>query len=782
MNMTVTKEITSLKERYFDFVTQHPKRVLISSLLLIIAMGVGLKNVQKDASVDAFVPSDHPAALARDRAAELFGLEDPIVLGIVADGGQSAFTPELIGALKNIQNQVRLLDNVKKNALISILTESAISGDNGDLIVEPIVAKGNLSQGVASQALARVRSMPMMDGLLASKNGDTLTLIVPVNDADHATETYREVLAIAAAHTPENARVHVSGVASMNGRLGQMVNRDSRLFIPLAVITVLSIIFIALRDFRGLPGPLMIIAGSVVITVGLMGWLDARYYLITTALPVIIMAIAIADSLHISTIFLDKCRLSSHKSRRENVRETLRQTYLPITLTTVTTVAGFTGLAIGSSMKPIVEFGWFAAAGVIAAWILSMSALPAVILLTKLGARPQSQLVKNSSVNKAIDRLTQNAFNHPIITSSSLTLVLAILAYFAVQARFDYERQRYFQPHEDVRIADITLNERLQGLNFLDVVVSGNKAGDLMTPAAMRAVADLQLQLNSQPFVVKSTSITDYMALMHRVLTDAPQGELPIAKNAPEQYMFLYESAGDPGDFNEEIDFSYQHLLIRTQLSTDRFSAVSPTVAKFEEIAQYWSQETGLEASVSGRVAVNTGWMALLEVSHFTGLGLAVLFVFFASAFAFRSFWTALLSLVPILTGVLFTYAVMGLLKIDIAPATSMIAAISTGLGVDFAIHLISGIRQGLQNGLSLRAAFSGHYIIIARACVFSGLALAVGLAVMLFSSTPPLQWFGVLVASATIGSLIGAVIIIPACYALFAPTPFFISLKGNAR
>jgi predicted RND superfamily exporter protein len=74
-------------------------------------------------------------------------------------------------------------------------------------------------------------------------------------------------------------------------------------------------------------------------------------------------------------------------------------------------------------MKPIVEFGWFAAAGVIAAWILSMSALPAVILLTKLGARPQSQRVKNSSVNKAIDRLTQNALNHPIITSSSLTLL-----------------------------------------------------------------------------------------------------------------------------------------------------------------------------------------------------------------------------------------------------------------------------------------------------------------------------------------------------------------------
>jgi predicted RND superfamily exporter protein len=769
----------TIKARYFYLVTQNPSWMLIGPLLLIIIMGLGLKNVKKDPSVDAFVPSDHPAAVARNRAGELFGLEDPIVLGIVADDGRSAFTPEVIGALKSIQNEIRGLDNVKKNALISILTESAIRGDQGDLIVEPIVAKGKLSQKIATQALTRVRSMPMMDGLLASKSGDTLTLIIPVNDANHAIQTYSDVLAIAEAHRPDNSQVHVTGVAAMNGRLGQMIDEDSRIFIPLALITVLLVMYIALRDWRGLPGPLLVIAGSVVITVGLMGWLDARYYLVTSALPVIILAIAVADSLHISAIFLDKCASAPHKSTNENIRETLSETYLPITLTTVTTVAGFSGLAIGSSMQPIVEFGWFAAGGVIAAWILSLTALPAVILLTKLGARPQTRLVKDHLVDSIVNRLTQSAFNRPWITSTGLVLMLIIFAYFATLASFDYERQRYFQPDEKVRIADVTLNERLQGLNFLDVMVSGKAPGDLMKPAAMRAIADLEMTLNSQPLVVKSTSITDYMSLMHRVLTNAPEGQLPSAKNAPAQYMFLYESAGDPGDFNEEIDFSYQHILIRSQLSTGRFVDVTPTVTQFEKIANHWSQESGLTASVSGRVAVNSGWMALLEVSHFTGLGLAVLFVFFASVLAFRSFWSALLALVPILTGVLFTYAVMGLMKIDIAPATSMIAAISTGLGVDFAIHLISGIRQGLHKGLSPRAALSGHYVLVARACVFSGLAFAVGLAVLFFSSTPPLQWFGLLVTSATVGSLVGAIVIIPACYALFAPTPLVINVKG---
>ena len=778
--MTTNIAQTTYKERYFTFVIHNPKWILLIAALLIIAMGVGLKNIQKDPSVDAFVPSDHPAALARDRAGELFGLEDPIVLGIVANEHQSAFSTDIIQALSLIQRKVRELENVKKNALISILTESAIYGDDGDLIVDPILTKGVVTQSSAARALERVRSMPMMDGLLASKNGDTLTLIIPVQDANHATETYRQVLAIAQAHRPANAQVHVTGVASMNGRLAQMVNQDTRIFIPMAIVTALLVIFIALREWRGLPGPLLVIAGSAAMTVGLMGWLDARYYLITTALPVIIMAISIADSLHVSTLFLEKCRLEPEKNKAELLLGTLNQTFLPVTLTTVTTVAGFVGLAIGSSMQPIAEFGWFAAAGVMAAWVLSLSALPAVILLLGLGAKEQAQFVQDSPVNAGVYRLTQNAFNHPWTTASSLILVLTIFIYFATQARFDYERQRYFQGDDAVRLADVTLNSHLQGLNFLDVVVSGHEPGDLMTPKAMNAIAQLQQRIDRLPLVAKSTSISDYMSVMHRALTNAPAGELPSAKHAPAQYMFLYEAAGDPGDFKEEIDFTYQHTLVRAQLTTDRFSQVSPVVSEFENIAKSWSEEFGLEAKVSGRVAVNSGWMKLLASSHFTGLGLAIAFVFCSSLLAFRSFWPALLSLVPILTGVLFTYAVMGLLKIDIAPATSMTAAISTGLGVDFAIHLISGVRQSLQKGLSPRAAFSGHYVVIARACVFSAIALAFALGVICLSSAPPLQWFGALVASASIGSLLGAIIVIPACYALCAPTPYVINVRGS--
>lgn len=776
--MTEMIDKHALKTRYFTWVIHHPKSVLLLSFMFIVLMALGITKVHKESSVDAFVPHDHPAAYARDRAAEIFGLEDPIVVGLLAPKNTSAFTPSNIETLRRIEQQVRVLPNVKKQNLISILNESAIRGANGDLVVERIVPDGPVTMQAAKQAFERVNSMSMMAGLLASKNGDTLTLIIPVDDANHATETYREVLAIANAESTISLSAHVTGVASMNGRLAQMVTQDTRKFIPAAVLTALVIVWLALRNLRGLIGPFYVIAGSAAMTIGIMGWVGAEYYLITTALPVIIMAISIADSLHLSTIFLHKCRAQPDNTPQQNLLNALNHTYLPISLTTLTTVAGFTGLALGSTMQPIAEFGWFAAIGAATAWLLSLTALPAIMTLTKLQPQANQHSSQFTLVDTCIQKVTQQAFHRASLTSGIAALLILGMGYFAIQANFDYQRQSYFQTDEQVRIADIALNDRLSGLNFLDVVVSAQQAGELMTPEAMSAIAALQKELSQQAFVAKTTSIADYMTLMHSVLTDVPVGSFPTSRNAPLQYMFLYESSGDPGDFNEEIDFNYQHALIRSQLTTDRFSRVKDTVQQFQNITEQWSSENGLQASVSGRVAVNVGWMSLLAESHFRGLGLAVLFVFASSLLVFRSFYQALLSLVPIVTGVVFTYAAMGALNIDIAPATSMTAAISTGLGVDFAIHLIWGVRQAKHRGARTEEAFTGNYLVIARACVFSALALAVALCVVCLSSAPPLQWFGGLVAAAALGSLVGAIFILPAFYSLFNTQPILHEAK----
>lgn len=759
------------------FVCARPRQTLLAVLIVIVAFGAGLGRVSKDPSVDAFVPASHPAASARERASALFGLEDPIVIGVVGTEGRSVFTPAGLQLVSELHAAVRTVEGVEKNDVLSIATENAISGGDGELYVEPVLPEGPITDDSARTAWTRVQAMPMMIGLLASATGDTATVIVPVEDPDHAEATYTAVLALAEARTTPAYAVHVAGVAAMNAALGAAVDRDTRVFVPVAVLTVFGILFVALRRPTALIGPLIIVAGAAAIGIGTLGWAGARYYLITTALPVIIMAIAVADSLHLIAFYLRARREDPERDARAAVGLAVRHTLLPITLTSVTTVVGFLGLSLGAAMRPISEFGLFAAVGVGAAWGLSLTALPAVLVLADLkpraspgGRAPAGASGGLARIDRLVAALSNASLAHPRRSLALVGAALAALALLAADARFDYQRSDYFTPGQPVKVADATLNARLGGINFLDVVVTAPEPEGLLTTAALAAIAELTARIETLPEVTHVVGIDDYLSLMHTALTGADPGTLPTRPRAPAQYLFLYEVSGAPEDFRQEIDHARENALIRAQLSTDRFVDTRPTVHELRDIVTAWSEEHGLIAEVSGRVAVNEGWMSLLERNHFLGLGLAVLLVFLATVVSFRSVRHALLAMVPVAFGILSVYAVMGLFGVSIAPATSMTAAISAGLGIDFGVHLISHLRRRLVAGASLAEALSRDYLIVGRACILAALALCAALGVVCLSSVPALRWFASLVAAGSVGSLFGALVILPAILTLVVP------------
>lgn len=768
----VFSSLTAPRNGFLAISTQlihRPRLVCLLCALVILMIGTGLRWVEKDPSVDAFVAEDHPAAVARNAARELFALEDPLVVGLVATDGKSLFRPDALNALRQIEGHIKALPGVDANGLTSVLSESAIAGaadGSGELLVTRIVPDGPITSRVADDAKIHFASMPMMSGLLGSENGSTLTLIVPVDDPNDSVSIYHAVLDITKTGLPAGVTAHVAGVAAMNAGLAWMVDTDTRVFIPSAVLMVLVILLLALRSWRAVIGPLLVIAGAATMAVGSLGWMGGRYYLISTALPVVVMAMAVADSLHFTTFYLRCRRLDPFGERTLAITTALRHTGLPIALTSLTTTAGFMGLVLGSGMQPIREFGLFAAVGVVGAWLLSVTLLPAIILLLKVEPANKLTGAASSLSTGVVQRLTSVAFAHP---GSALTLVagaLLVMAWGSEKAQFDYQRQHYFQSDNPVRIADVELNARLAGLNFLDVVVAAPEENGLMKVSAMNAMAQLQKQLSRIEGVEQVTSIVDYMTVMHAALTSGSAG-LPQRKNAPAQYMFLYEASGSPDDYEEEIDYTYQHALMRAQLRTDSYQQTRHSVASFRAIIREFNAEQSLSAEVSGRVAVNEGWMTLLVTNHFVGLGIAMGLVFVCCLLMFKGSVLAVLAMLPVVTGVLFVYALMGFLNIDLAPATAMTSAIATGLGTDFGVHLIAHIQRERSAGTTVADALNQRYLLIGTACFYSAMALTAALLVVCLSSAPPLRWFGGLVAAGTMGSLFGALVLIPACLGL---------------
>lgn len=753
---------------------RRPRLILASCLAIILSFAAGLPGVVKDPSVDAFVPADHRFAVAREEAKQIFGLEDPIIIGIASTAGSDLFNPEALATLRRVDEAVREVPGVLRNEVRSLASIRAIWGEEEDLAVDWILPEGALTAQSAEIARQRAQHMPMLTGSLISEDASLVTIVVPVEDPNNAYPVLVDLKALIAAEAGANPgiEIHVAGVAAMNARLADTVDSDTRVFIPAAVVVVLLVVFLTLRRVTALAGPLLVIAGSAGIAIGLLGWVGAKYYLITTALPVVIMAIAVADSLHVSTIYLRIRQLLPHLEVRTAAAMALQRTWVPVTLTSLTTVAGFIGLSFGAAMQPISEFGLFGAVGVLAAWLLSLTGLPSILVLTNLRPGRNAGFLASDhrsadKVERMIGAISQRALRHPLAALSLTVLLVAGLVNSALQADFDYERKRYFAPDDAIVRADAILNDRLGGINFLDVVVSADSEGALMTPSALGAIRALREDIAGLPFVASVSGIDEYISVMHVALTGSGPGQLPMREAAPAQYMFLYESSAPPDDFRETLNYLHTHALVRARLSTDSYRQTKPIVESLEARLADWSADSGLEAVVSGRVAVNDGWMSQLADNHFRGLGLALGLILLCAIVMLRSVVFALLAMLPVAVGVLSVYAAMGFLGIDIAPATSMTAAISTGLGIDFGIHLITHLRSKLAAGYSLKDALQSDYRLVGRACFYSAIALSAALAVICLSSAPPLRWFGCLVALGAIGSLAGALLIIPSAFAL---------------
>lgn len=138
-------------------------------------------------------------------------------------------------------------------------------------------------------------------------------------------------------------------------------------------------LFIAFRTWRATIIPNVVVLATVTSALGVMAAFGVPFFVITNALPVVLIGIAVADSIHIFSQYYEEAAENPEDSSRDVVIHTMVHMWRPVTLTTFTTMAGFLGLSISAGMPPMQYFGLFAMLGVAVAWLFSLTVVPAAL-------------------------------------------------------------------------------------------------------------------------------------------------------------------------------------------------------------------------------------------------------------------------------------------------------------------------------------------------------------------------------------------------------------------
>jgi len=768
-------------EIFFERLTRWPKTIILLGLLLIIATGSFIPTLHKDTRSDAFMPPDHPALIYRDKVEKIFGLKDPMVIAVVNEGEHGIFNPQSLALVEWLSLELEEITNIDPDRIISLATENDVIGTEDGMLVEPFFEETPTTQQAADAIRIAVMDFPLFIGSIAARDGNATLIVAELEDQAAAQATYQALLELVErAPKGEGDNIHVAGEGAVSGYMGAYIDADAKRLNPIAALVITFVLFIAFRTLRGALLPNLVVLGTVASALGLMAAFGVPFFVITNALPVVLIGIAVADSIHIMSQYYEEVAQHPKASSQQLAVQSMVKMWRPITLTTLTTMAGFLGLSIASIMPPMEYFGIFAMIGVAVAWLYSMTVVPAFLTLLKPKQSKAFQTNTASNNHKGSDKFGQVmsllgrfVIKRPgtVLTIGAVVIISGIVG--ATKLELNEARITIFQKDEAIVKADYAINNHLDGAHYLDIVIETPNVEDLFKPQHLQRIEALQNYVTTLPHVNGSTSIVDYLKQMNRALNNDDKAAYQLPDNAEmvAQQFLLYSASGDPSDFEKEVDYDYRLANVRVRLDTGLYSAGKAVTEAVEHYLDTSFNSSDINANLSGRVNIDYHWIKSLGDSHFYSVAISLLLVMAMAALSMRSAVAGFITVVPVAVSVLLIYAVMGFTNIWLAIGTSMFAAIAIGLGVDFSVHTIERLQVLIKKGgRSIDEAITELYPSTGRALLFNFAALTLGFGVLTTSEVVPLTRFGAMVGIAVSSSFIASMTILPALIKVIKP------------
>ncbi|MEL6654135.1 MAG: MMPL family transporter, partial [Bacteroidota bacterium] len=351
--------------------------VLLLLLLLVLSggLGLGLGHLQYDYDVERLFPASDEELQFFQGFRERFENEnDYLALAIFRAEGifDQAFLEEVDSLGKLLRRQPHILDaSSLANASFRKLNALGLGKSSPLIHIE--------QPKLYAQDSAFLLSVPHFRHNLLSEDARSLCLYLKIEkglSTELADELLMNIRLLVGEFSFE--RVYYSGGLYTQRSQTQLVQQEMYWLGGGAVVMVFFFLLWVFRTWWGIVLPLLVVGLAVIWTLGIMGWVGAEINVMTVLIPSILMVVGVSDVVHLLNRYLEELRLQ--KEQAEALYLAWKEVGLATFLTSLTTALGFLTL-LGTDIAPYQQLGGFAALGVMIAYVLTFSLLPALLLL-----------------------------------------------------------------------------------------------------------------------------------------------------------------------------------------------------------------------------------------------------------------------------------------------------------------------------------------------------------------------------------------------------------------
>lgn len=727
--------------------------LLATAWLASLAVGVGVES--SNASLDSRDPDQLRAYASFKRS---FGSDEDLLLAVAHPRLLEAEGLQLLAALSE-----RIARQPGVRHVYSLTNaQELVAGELGAELA-PLVPPSLEGPALASRVAEALERSPALTGLLVSRDRRSAGILIEIEDrpadAGYRAELIGALRAIVVEEAGLGVELFLTGIAVQKHDVGEMIRRDERLLMPLAVAVLGATLAAFFRSALGVLLPLAVTGISVAWTLGAYRLAGLELNAITALLPPVLMVLSLAVSVHLIQGWLDAA--DADLSAEGRVRRVVRELAFPCFFCALTTALGFASL-VTSQTPAVQQFGVFAAFGVMTSFAVGMTLVPIALSFVAPPAAPRAA-PSHPRVRRALEAAAEISTRRPGGVLLVFFGITGVAAAGLPLLRNNTDLVRFLKRDAPLHRDTLFVDEHLTGANTLEFVVARRDGAPLTSRDAVERMAAFEAAVLSRAPVTGVNSVLDVLRQIERA--EAGGGlALPADDEATFRAFDLLEAAPEQPLVRKLVvpDFTQARMSVRVR-------AVGTSVAAplAESLLEEGRAILGADYALTAtgafyRVAHDSNRLVASQVSSF---GLALGSVFLAIGALFRSLRLTLVALVPNAMPVLWVGGLMGFLGIDLSTGTAMIASAVIGVVVDDTIHYLTGYSRVYRGDArdAVRRTTRG----IGAALFLNNVVLVLGFWVGCFGSFKPTIYFSLLSGVAMIGALVCDLLVTPACLVL---------------
>lgn len=576
----------------------------------------------------------------------------------------------------------------------------------------------------------------------------------------------------------EGVDLYESGSATQNRDSNQQTMKETRLLFGLALLFIIVVLFLTFRRISDVLLTLGVIIVTILWVMGLSGWLGFPFTYQSTAIMPLLLGVDIAYAIHVLSRYYEE-RRGGGDPHASSVTAVVT-TGVAVFLTAVTTAFGFASFSI-SDMPPIVQFGVLCVAGVLFSFLLSITLLPAALVLRDRGPRAQERWERRNLkrqgktgetwLDRSLAKVAVLSEHHRLTVGLVTLLVLAACIALGFNISTEADLSSMMKADAPSMQASSKISEYFGGQSVAYALVEG----DILEPENLRSMLAYE-------DAISSTGETDEEgeALISRekvmsiadVVRNANQGVVPGSKEEVISSLTRLQGNGNGGGSGARlISKDGRTAMISIRVARGRESDME-RIAKImrETGAGVTAENPGISMGYSGMPVLMSDLLSNILPTQLKTSGLALLLCALVVMAVFKSFFLGLAATSVVFLGIALEIGSLVLLGWPLDFMTVMISSLVIGAGIDFGIHVTHRFREEWhRGGLDIDEAIRLTVLHVGKALVAAAVTTAGAFAIIAVSDITPLRRFGGITALSLTFALLASLLVLPSILAWWA-------------